>query len=358
MSSASGRLIAERYALGEVLGRGAFGVVFAADDRVTGDRVAVKLIDVANAHRRRRIQREITALRLLRLPGVVRLLDDGLEGDTCFLVMDLIDGDPFPGTGRTWETLRPVVLELLQVVAHVHAAGVMHRDLKPANILVGRVDGRVTLLDFGLSRGEPVGSTMTRSGVMVGTPAYLSPEQIRGERIDARADLYSVGAMAYEALTGGVPHAAPDVGELVRLRLTQPPTPLRRAAPDVPRDVAELVDRLLDPDADNRPASARLALAALTQGCPPELRRKALRWLGPRAPIDAVLQRLAQGRRCVVRGRPGSGRTRALEEVHDAQEQAGYRVRWLVPARSPFGSLSPVTGDLAAEDPLRSLESV
>src|SRR5262245_61805147 len=215
-SDAANRVIAGRYEIAELLGRGGASRVHAARDLVTGARVAVKLLDAGVTDTSPRVRREISALRLLRLPGVVSLLDEGMHEGSPFLVMGVAAGIPFPGRAGVlpWDAIAAPTLALLEVLARVHAAGVVHRDLKPSNVLVD-TDGRVTVVDFGISWGPSLGGQVTSAGTIVGTPEYFAPEQILGESGDARTDLYAVGEMLYESLTGELPHVAADFSELL-----------------------------------------------------------------------------------------------------------------------------------------------
>ncbi|MEQ1571386.1 MAG: serine/threonine-protein kinase, partial [Myxococcota bacterium] len=182
-----------RYRLGEVIGSGGFGQVHRAVDTLTGDVVAVKFVRALSAADLRRARRELAALRWLRLPGVVRLRDDGLEGASWFMVMDLVEGRRFDAF-RGWSNVRPLALELLEILARVHLAGVVHRDLKPSNLVV-TATGRVVVLDFGIAGGRAVPEVR---GCPEGTPRYMAPEQVRGDPTDPRTDLFAVGMMIGE----------------------------------------------------------------------------------------------------------------------------------------------------------------
>ncbi len=254
-----------RYALVEPIGRGAHGEVWRAIDRVTGRVVAVKRLRVSGLLDPARLRREIATLRRLRVPGVVRLLDEGAEGDEPFVVMDLAAGERFPGRAipLSWDDLAPAAASLLSTLGRIHAQGIVHRDLKPDNVLA-TADGHVTLLDFGLSRLSSVrGDGLTPPDGMVGTPLYISPEQVRGERASARTDLYTVGVMSYEALSGRPPHGSSRAGQLLFDRLRKPAPPLSEAAPSAPPHVAATVDALLAMDPDARPESAEATLERL-----------------------------------------------------------------------------------------------
>ena len=220
------RLVADRYAIRDQLGRGATGSVWRACDRLTNRIVAVKLLDRVAGHELVRLRAEIAALRLLRVSGVAHLYDEGLHEGQPFLVTDVVEGAPFPGVvlsggaAARWEAVRGPACALLEVLARVHACGVVHRDLKPGNVLVD-AEGRPTVLDFGLVVGRGPLLPEGPGAAFCGTPAYAAPEQCAGDPIDARADLYAVGIMLYEALGGRRPHVAATLHELIEARLGQ-----------------------------------------------------------------------------------------------------------------------------------------
>ncbi|MDI1448377.1 serine/threonine-protein kinase [Polyangium sp. 6x1] len=261
----AGKLLADRYVLMAQLGSGGQGAVWEAEDTRTGERVAVKVLRSVSATCAARAQREIAALRLLRLPGVVRLVDEGLQGDRPFLVTECILGRPFPGVSVpcSWEALEPVLVGLLETLAWIHAAGIVHRDLKPDNVLVGP-DQRPVVLDFGLSSLSVASpNPITDAGQIVGTLSYIAPEQFREQRATARTDLYAVGIMAYLALTGRVPHENRDMCAFVLARLNEPAPNLRTLVPDLPFEVALVLDQLLATDPADRPRSAAEVLERL-----------------------------------------------------------------------------------------------
>ncbi len=252
------RLVARRYRLLRLLGEGGQGVVWEAHDELTGRVVAVKLIEPErrNAH----AIRESAWLRELVLPGVVRLLDEGLDGPQHYLVTERIDGRPFPGapTPCTWAALQGPTRELLLALAGVHAAGIVHGDLKPANVLVD-ADGGVRLLDFGLSnragcRGDALG--------VRGTMEYVPPEALLGASPTPAADLFALGVMLYQALTGRGPWQATNLGSLIRARWSPAP-PVADPQGSVPPAVVEAVASLLCADPSGRPPDAWQALRQL-----------------------------------------------------------------------------------------------
>ncbi|MGK3988616.1 serine/threonine-protein kinase [Sorangium sp. So ce136] len=338
--------IAGRYRLQRLLGRGGNGEVWEAHDTLTDDLVAVKLLGDGHGAQAARVRREVAALRLLRLPGVVRLLDEGVDAGGAFLVMERVEGLPFPGLAApcSWTAMAGAAVGLLETLARMHAAGVVHRDLKPGNVLV-RADGQPMLLDFGISYVDsPSDLGLTREGEMLGTMAYIAPEQLVGDPVTPRTDLYAFGVMLYEALAGRLPHEARSWTAMMRARLTGRPIPLRQLAPDIPGGIADVVDQLLAVEASARPGSAVEVLRMLRGQ--PVLAAMALPWLGPDAPVRALLDAVAEGRSADVAGPRGSGRTRCLREVAEVAARAGRRVVWATPGRLAFSSLEPLVGSL------------
>ncbi|PKN54836.1 MAG: hypothetical protein CVU56_24515, partial [Deltaproteobacteria bacterium HGW-Deltaproteobacteria-14] len=287
-----------------------------------------------------RVRREVSALRLLDAPGVVRLRDDGVHDGRYFMVMDKVEGRPFPGREAPvpWQALAPLAARLMVALGHVHAAGIMHRDLKPPNILVSD-GGDVVLVDFGVSGGPSMGRCITAEGAWVGTPAYFSPEQIEGAAVDFRADLYAAGLVLYEALTGQLPHASSGLPDLVTRRLAGPPPPACEVADGVPDTVSDAVQRLLATAPAQRPRDAFEALTLLeaTQAAVPRLQRAP--WMGSRAPLDEAERCLRARTSVAIVGAPGSGRQRAIDEVCGRLAAGGLTVTWLKAGTRPFESL-------------------
>jgi hypothetical protein len=251
----AGTVIAQRYRLLRPLGRGAHGIVWVAADPVAESDVAVKLLVADSPDHAARVRAEIASLRAARSAGAVPLLDEGLEGDLVFIVMPIIAGAPFPGcrAPAEWKDIASVAVQLLGALTRVHAMGIVHRDLKPANVLVD-AGGAVTVLDFGVSL-PPLAVAASEPTQLVGTPAYLAPEQIEKGRVDARADLYSVGVMLFQALTNRLPHEGTDARSLLDAKALPPP-PLGSIALGVPAAVATTIDAMLARSPVDRPASA------------------------------------------------------------------------------------------------------
>jgi serine/threonine protein kinase len=268
--SEKGQCIADRYQLVSLLGRGSFGSVWEAHDRISGEEVAVKLLARGRLPLSPRLRREVLALRVLSVPGVVRLRDEGIDGEHAFLVMDRARGAPFPGVPVpcSWSALAPPLVSLLVTLERAHALGVLHRDLKPENVLVDE-RGRALVLDFGLALAKAQAlSRITGRTQIMGTPAFISPEQLAGQPASVRSDLYAVGVMARWALTGTYLHVSDSLPELLRARMTEPAPPLAPLCPGLPFEVAIALDSLVATDPAARPASAAAVLELIRHHAP------------------------------------------------------------------------------------------
>ncbi len=278
----SGDLVGGRYELDRVVGEGGMGVVWAATDRASGERVAIKLLKSPSPELCRRLAREARLAAAIGHPNVleVRSLVPLADGSPA-LVMDLLEGRSLGaeivarGGTLDAQTTVELLLPVASAVRAAHAKGVVHRDLKPANVFLAR-DGAsprpvVMLLDFGLAKlvavDDEAAEKITRSGAVVGTPHYMAPEQLFGERgVDARADVWSIGAMAYECLTGRKPLDGKSYAQLVRSATKGTIRAVADLAPETPASLAALVGAMLAFDPAERPsiASVHEALDALT----------------------------------------------------------------------------------------------
>jgi eukaryotic-like serine/threonine-protein kinase len=219
--------LADRYRLEEVVGRGGMAEVWRATDSVLGRRVAVKLLreTAEDETDRLRFTAEARTLARLNHPGLVMLLDAGIRAERPYLVLELVEGqtlDQESGGGTVdQDRVAEIGLELASALAYAHSEGVIHRDVKPGNVLLGN-DGRIKLADFGIARliGETV--RHTRTGQAIGTAAYLSPEQVWGEDVTESTDVYSLGLLLLEALTGERAYPGTPT-EAALARLSRPP---------------------------------------------------------------------------------------------------------------------------------------
>jgi len=269
-----GSVIAGLYRLGPRLGTGGNGVIYQATRLADNLSVAVKLLRPAVAHdgvASDRLRREAEAMGLAWHPNVVELFDQGtLPNGTTYLVMELLKGESLATRlsrekPMTPEQVLPIALDLCDALSAVHSAGVIHRDIKPGNVYLARVDtpsgprDRVKLLDFGIARVEWAETKLTQFGAPLGTPGYMAPEQEAGEEIDPRADLYALGAVLYECLTGRPPprerQSFTDPGE--RSSGVQP------AQPDLPPAWAEILRRATATNPRDRYHDAKLLREAI-----------------------------------------------------------------------------------------------
>src|SRR5215472_7445721 len=261
-----GEVLEDRFEVGPVVASGGMGVVHRATDRQTGARVAVKTLrGVEGAER---FRREVEVLSGLRHPGIVTYLGHGQTADELFLVMEWLEGEDLgarlEATSLTVEESLRVGIQLASVLAAGHGRGIVHRDVKPSNIFLAdwRLD-RVKLLDYGIAR-QAGATSLTETGMVVGTPAYMSPEQARGERdIDARADVYSLGAVLFRCLAGQPPFDAGTAYEMLGAVLHRK-APRLSELTAVPPAVDELVAQMLDKDPERRPTDGQTAWAALS----------------------------------------------------------------------------------------------
>ena len=257
--------LATRYRLERELGAGGMATVFLARDLKHERDVAIKVLraDVAAAVGVDRFLSEIRTTGNLKHPHILPLFDSGLADAVPFYVMPFIDGESLRArlrqVGRLpiGEVVR-ILHQLADALSHAHAKGVIHRDIKADNVLVS--DRHVFLADFGVARalvapsGETVigtMGTMTGTGIMVGTPGYMAPEQIVAGPVDHRTDIYAFGALAYELLTGSPPFVGTPQ-EVVAAQLTRSPEPIGRQRPDTPPPLASLVMRCLQKDPGDR----------------------------------------------------------------------------------------------------------
>ena len=261
-------LLHERYRIGARLGRSAVSAVFAGVDMRTGSPVAVKFIPLpANASLsdaaewRARLRRETRTARQLRHAGIVALLDAGVAGGQAWLVMERVNGLDLSRYTQAQRRLPdPLALRvgvrLASALAHAHGRGVVHRDIKPANVLLDLASGSLKLADFGLARTDR-GQAITRTGMTLGTPAYMAPELLAGQAATPASDTYALGVLLYELLSGRRPHAADSLGQLLHVVANEPIHPLAALRPDLPSSVVRLVERLLAVQPQGRPTDLR-----------------------------------------------------------------------------------------------------
>ncbi|MGW7101146.1 protein kinase domain-containing protein [Streptomyces sp. NPDC054838] len=270
------RLIGERYQLASILGQGGMGQVWTAYDRRLDRRVAVKLLrpdkvagpGTVAEELRRRFVRECRVTAQVDHPGLVTVHDAGNDGDELFLVMGHVEGSnladhlvehsPYP-----WPWAVAVAAQLCSVLSAVHAVPIVHRDLKPRNVMV-RPDGTVLVLDLGVASVMDTDTTrLTSTGTPIGSPAYMAPEQAMGGAVGPYTDLYALGVLLYELLSGNVPFAGSTALGVLHRHLYEPPAPVRRVRPEIPHALEAVLLHLLAKDPQDRPGSAQAVYEAL-----------------------------------------------------------------------------------------------
>jgi len=299
-----GMEIGRRYTVVRLLGIGGMGAVYRVRDRELDRDAALKLIrsDIAeNAEALERFKREIQLSSKITHRNVLRVYDLGESDGIKFLTMEYVDGEDLGSLvkregrlplARALDVLRQVC-EGLQAA---HEAGVIHRDLKPQNIMLDR-SGGVYLTDFGLAKSLEQ-SGMTQTGTLLGTPFYMSPEQVRGAEVDRRSDIYSLGIILYQMVTGSLPYTGDTPYEVMSQRLHRLPRPVVELNPEAPAYLRKIIERCLAVDPSLRYGSAAEVLADLQGGTfRPTLRYQVRRrrWLGPAAAAVAIAAALALG---------------------------------------------------------------
>jgi serine/threonine-protein kinase len=267
-----GQVLAQRYRVQRLLGKGGMGAVYLADDEVLGELVALKVISSAFAADEQamvtRFRREAAAARKVSSPCVIRIHDLGeARPGLLYLSMEYF-------SGRTLQEViaqrglvpiddaRDILKQICTGLEAAHQAGVVHRDLKPSNVLVGE-RGAVKIIDFGLAT-TAVGDGLTATGAILGTPHYMAPEQVRGKPVDSRTDIYALGALAYHLVCGRTPFHGDNAIAIGFAHLSEPPPPPRQLRKDVPANLEAAILAALAKSPDDRPPSARAFLEKST----------------------------------------------------------------------------------------------
>ena len=257
--------LAGRYTIERPLGHGGMATVYLARDDDLGRPVAVKLLAeslAADPEFRARFIREARAAARLNHPNVVPVFDAGEDGGRPYIVMEYVDGETLADVLRRRGRVPPeeavdIVVQACTGLQHAHAAGIVHRDVKPRNLLL-RTDGALKVVDFGIARAAEA-TRLTAAGTILGTVAYIAPEQAAGDDVTAAADVYSLGVVLYELLTGKTPYAADSLGSLVRRQAAASFAPVRTLAPQVSPALEAVGLRALASEPGDRPSAGELA---------------------------------------------------------------------------------------------------
>jgi serine/threonine-protein kinase len=295
------------YRVTELIGEGGMGVVYLAEHPGIGRRAAVKILRpglTENPEIAKRFFNEARAANAIRHPGIVEVFDCGtLPSGTSYIVMELLEGEPLASRLRSRGPLpidegRRIAAQTASALAAAHAAGIVHRDLKPDNLFLVPDDRdaaqeMVKVLDFGIAKlgqqGSNVNSVKTRTGSVMGTPAYMSPEQCRGTReIDHRTDIYALGVILFEMLCGRPPFVSEGFGEMVHLHISQPPPAPRTINPSIPEELERVILWCLAKEPDERMQTMADVHAALTGRPTPAARPTAKTARPPQTPAPAT----------------------------------------------------------------------
>lgn len=261
------------YRLSRKLGEGGMGAVFLAEDTSLHRQVALKVMRaevVSQSDAGQRFLREARSMAALKQDNIVTIYAVGEDQGIPYLAMELLKGtslDAFLKSGKslTIKSMLRISREIARGLAVAHAKGLIHRDIKPGNIWLEAPVGRVKILDFGLARPAAEAGELTASGMVVGTPNYMSPEQARGEKVDARADLFSLGVLMYRMATGRVPFQGPTLMSVLIAIGTETPASAISLKNEIPPRLSRLIDRLLAKNREDRPESAEKVIAELLQ---------------------------------------------------------------------------------------------
>lgn len=270
----AGDLIHGRFRLVERIGTGGMGTVFRAVDQTTSQPVALKILSGRDEVEVERARREARVLARLAHPSIVGYVDDGVtdSGDH-YLAMQWVPGktlaERLDTTGFTLRQAVAILRQTAQTLESAHRSGVLHRDIKPSNILLVEPDDRVVLIDFGIARIADTISSLTRTGLAIGTPGFMSPEQARGERdVTTATDVFALGCVFYTCATGHPAFSGSNAAAVLVKILLANPTPLELVVPEAPRELCNLVAQMLQKDVARRTPDCTAVLRAL-EAIPP-----------------------------------------------------------------------------------------
>jgi eukaryotic-like serine/threonine-protein kinase len=341
-----------RYRVLERIGKGAMGSVYAAMDEQLGRKVAVKLMLAAfeeDTELRERFYREARVTGQLAHRNIVTIFDLGEHDNRPFIVMELLEGLPLNEYLRTdavpsLDTKLDLMIQVCDGLQTAHQAGVIHRDIKPSNLFVMH-DGTLKVLDFGVARLNS--SNLTAAGMLLGTPEYMSPEQVRGQRMDARADIFSVAALFYFMLAGHPPFGSRDLRNVLHAIINHPPP--RLTEEEAPEALWQVLARGLAKNPEERyPRCADLRA---------ELDRV-------RRSIAVTTARVVQAARdrcqqvlALIEERRGLGRSLGMEDIDASCDEAALRIQVRFPAFADFSAPPPPIDGAAARTVLQSLQA-
>ncbi|HKP30023.1 MAG TPA: serine/threonine-protein kinase, partial [Gemmatimonadales bacterium] len=268
------KALGTNFTVGELVGRGGFAEVFSVRDNRLKRELAVKVLSpelVVNQPMLQRFRREAEAVAALRHAGIVPIYDIGESGGIAYIMMPLIKGETLKKRldreGRLQiNEVRRVLKEIATALSVAHDAGLVHRDIKPENIMLEGPKQQILVMDFGIAKAlDPDQTGMTSSGLIVGTPHFMSPEQASGEAVDARSDQYSLAVLGYRMVTGAHPFDGETTRALLYKQVFETPPPARERFPDVPVSLSDALHRGMAKDPKDRYASIDEFAAAVLQ---------------------------------------------------------------------------------------------
>ena len=283
-----------RYRIDRELGRGAMGMVYLGHDPQLGRAVAIKTMALARefagaelAEARTRFFREAETAGRLQHRDIVTIYDVGEDQDLAYIAMEFVNGrdllqHTLPGRLLPVPTVLHTVARVALALAYAHSHGVVHRDIKPANVMIDPASDTVKVTDFGIARITD--ASRTRTGMVLGTPSFMSPEQLAGRRVDGRSDLYSLGVMLFQLLTGSLPHASESMAVLMQQIANQPAPDVRSLRPGLPEALANIVALALEKRSEVRYADGHTLAADLLAVAAGMARGRGESTVGPRAP--------------------------------------------------------------------------
>ena len=272
MDNLIGKRLDGRYSIESLVGVGGMANVYRGTDVKTGNQIAVKVLKdefLDNEELVRRFKNESKAISILSHPNIVKVYDVSVTDKLQYIVMEYVDGITLKeylkqrGGALTWKETVHFATQILSALQHAHSKGIIHRDVKPQNIML-LADGSIKMMDFGIARFSRAQS-QTVSDKAIGSVHYISPEQAKGERTDARTDIYSVGVMLYEMLSGRLPFDGDGAVSIAIMQISEKPKPLAEIAPKTPAGLRQITEKAMEKDPDKRYQSAQEMLAAIEE---------------------------------------------------------------------------------------------
>ena len=273
MDNLIGKRLDGRYSIESLVGVGGMANVYRGTDLKTGNQIAVKVLKdefLDNEELVRRFKNESKAISILSHPNIVKVYDVSVTDKLQYIVMEYVDGITLKeylkqrGGALTWKETVHFATQILSALQHAHSKGIIHRDVKPQNIML-LADGSIKMMDFGIARISRAENQIQNGKKTMGSVHYISPEQAKGERTDARTDIYSVGVMLYEMLSGRLPFDGDGAVSIAIMQISEKPKPLAEIAPQTPAGLRQITEKAMEKDPDKRYQSAQEMLAAIEE---------------------------------------------------------------------------------------------